>query len=113
MIRMDLDADSQRTVLVEDDGSKILVNSYSVATRILASDLASPEKLENHFLLTAGALGTQLHKSYALKRSDGQRSDDLTIENISAFLFDVLNGKVELRSLDSHVTFAELKERFS
>ncbi len=113
MIRMDLDADSQRTVLVEDDGSKILVNSYSVATRILASDLASPEKLENHFLLSAGALGTQLHKVYSLQRPDGQRSDELSVENIAAFMFDVLDGKVSLRSLDSQVTFAELKEKFS
>lgn len=112
-IRMDLDADAQRTVLVEDDGSKILVNSYSVATRILASDLASPEKLENHFLLSAGALGTQLHKVYTLTGPDGQKSDELTIENISAFLFDILNGKIAIRALSSQVTFSELKDKFS
>ena len=111
-IRMDLTADAQRTVLVDEDGSKILVNSYSVATRILASDLASPDRLENHFLLSAGALGTQLLKSYSLGKADGSRSADLTIENIADFLFDVLSGKVAVRDLDSHISFQELREKF-
>lgn len=111
-IRMDLSADAQRTVLVDADGSNILVNSYSVATRILATDLASPERLENHFLLTAGALGTQVHKTYTLHRANGERSLELTIENISDFLFDVLCGKVGVQDLDARVTFAELQERY-
>ena len=111
-VRMDLDADAQRTVLVEEDGSRILVNSYSVATRVLASDLVNPERLENHFLLSAGALGTQLQKEYVLSGPDGQKSDELTIENISAFLFDVLDGKMEIPDLNSHVSFEELKEKF-
>lgn len=111
-ILMDLSADAQRTVLVDDEGSNILVNSYSVATRVLASDLASPDKLENHFLLSAGALGTQLQHTYALNRKDGVRTPDLTIENISKFLFAVLQGRVKVRDLDGRVTFSELKERF-
>lgn len=111
-IKLDLTADSQRTVLLDEDSSRILVNSYSVATRILASDLASPEKLENHFLLTAGALGTQLQSVYSLTKEDGTKSEDLTIENISAFLFDVLEGKTEVQTLSSTVTFRELKEKF-
>ena len=112
-ILMDLAADAQRTVLVDDGGSNVLVNSYSVATRVLASDLADPERLENHFLLTAGALGTQLQRTYALNKSDGSKSADLTIENISAFLFAVLEGRVTVRDLDSHVSFEELRERFA
>ena len=111
-IRMDLASDSQRTVLNGEDGSRILVNSYSVATRVLASDLATPERLENHFLLTAGALGTQLQRTYSLTSPDGGKSADLTIENISEFLFSVLRGVVSVQELDGHVTFAELKERF-
>lgn len=112
-IRMDLAADAQRTVLVDDDGSNVLVNSYSVATRVLATDLANPEKLENHFLLSAGALGTQLQRTYTLNCDDGGKSAPLTIENISAFLFDVLEGGVLVRDLDAHVTFSELQERFA
>ena len=111
-ILMDLGADAQRTVLVDDDGSNILVNSYSVATRVLASDLANPERLENHFLLSAGALGTQLQRTYALNKSNGEKSADLTIENIAAFLFEVLDGAVEVRDLDGRVTFDELKQKF-
>ncbi len=111
-ILMDPVADAQRTVLVDDDGSNILVNSYSVATRVLASDLASADRLENHFLLSAGALGTQTLKTYALNKRDGSKSDDLTIENIAEFLFGVLEGRVRVRDLDGRVSFQELKERF-
>lgn len=112
-VLMSFDADSQRTVLVDEEGSTILVNSYSVATRVLASDLANPERLENHFLISAGALGTQLLKSYALTKADGEKSDELTVESIAAFMFDVLEGRVVVRELDSHVSFAELREKFA
>lgn len=111
-ILMDLSADAQRAVLVDDEGSNILVNSYSVATRVLASDLASPERLENHFLISAGALGTQLLRSFSLGTADGGKSADLTIENISDFLFTILSGQVTIRDLDVRVTFRELQERF-
>jgi hypothetical protein len=111
-ILMDLGADTQRTVLVDEDGSKILVNSYSVATRILASDIASPDKLENHFLLSAGALGTQLQREFTLNKANGEKSSALTIENISTFLFSVLQGKTEVRDLDGRVSFEELKRKF-
>ena len=111
-ILMDLDADTQRTVLVDEDGSKILVNSYSVATRILASDIASPDKLENHFLLSAGALGTQLKREFTLSRANGEKSEVLSIENIADFLFDVLQGKVEVRDLDGRIKFEDLKRKF-
>jgi len=111
-IEMDLSADAQRTVLVEEDGSNILVHSYSVASRILASDLAHPGRLENHFLITAGALGTQVLKTYTLVREDGGRSEDLTIENIASFFFEILSGRLSVRELDSRVSFEELKDRY-
>ena len=112
-IEMDLAADAQRTVLVDEDGSNILVNSYSVASRVLATDLANPERLENHFILTAGALGTQVLKTYTLAKEDGQRSEELTMENIASFLFKIQDGTIPIRDLDSHVTFEELRERYA
>lgn len=111
-IRMDLKEDAQRTVLVDEEGANILVNSYSVATRVLVADLADPEKLENHFLLKAGALGTQLQKVYTLPKADGSRSAELTIENIADFLFRVLDGSIAVADLKGTVTFDELRERF-
>ena len=54
----------------------------------------------------------QLQHTYALNRKDGVRTPDLTIENISKFLFAVLQGRVKVRDLDGRVTFSELKERF-
>ncbi|MDO4537550.1 MAG: hypothetical protein Q4B54_05260 [Coriobacteriales bacterium] len=111
-IAMDPVSDAQRTDLVGEDGSKMLVRSYSVATRVLASDITNPEKFENHFLLSAGALGTQMLKSYTLVRENGERSAELTIENIADFLFRVSSGAVRVQELDGHVSFQELRERF-
>lgn len=111
-IQMNLKEDTQRTVLVDEDGANILVNSYSVATRVLVADLADPERLENHFLLKAGALGTQLQKVYTLPKADGTRSSELTVENIADFLFRVLDGSIAVADLEGTVTFDELRERF-
>ena len=111
-ILMNLKEDAQRTVLVDEEGANILVNSYSVATRVLVADLADPAKLENHFLLKAGALGTQLQKVYTLPKADGSRSAELTIENIADFLFRILDGSLAVADLEGTVTFDELRERF-
>ena len=83
-----------------------------MASRILASDLAHPGRLENHFLITAKALGTQVLKTYTLVREDGGRSEDLTIENIASFFFEILSGRLSIRELDSRVSFEELKNRY-
>ena len=104
-IRMDLKEDAQRTVLVDEEGANILVNSYSVATRVLVADLADPEKLENHFLLKAGALGTQLQKVYTLPKADGSRSAELMRISFSGYW----TGQSRLPTLRvrSHLTSCE------
>ncbi|MCL2138606.1 MAG: hypothetical protein FWH41_10740 [Treponema sp.] len=112
-ICLDIEADSQRTVLVDDDqDAKILIHSYSVASRVLVSDLINMENFENHFLIISASLGSQILKAYSLNREDGSKSDDLTVENISSFFFKILNGTVQIRDLNESISFDELRQRY-
>ncbi len=111
-IKMDLEDDHQRTVLVDDEGSTTTVNSYSVSGRLLVADLIDFEKLENHFLIGAGALNSQILKVYSLMRSDGEKSEELTVENISDFFFNIISGVVQIQNISGEISFNELKKAF-
>lgn len=111
-IKMDLEDDHQRTVLVDDEGSTTTVNSYSVSGRLLVADLIDFEKLENHFLIGAGALNSQILKVYSLTKSDGEKSEELTVENISDFFFNIISGKVRIQNISGEISFNELKKAF-
>lgn len=109
-IKMDIDHDKQHTVLVGEDDSRTIVNSYSVAGRVLATDLLDMDKLENHFLIEAGALGSQILKVYSLTKEDGSKSDELTVDNIAAFFFKILSGEITVQEISGEISFAELKK---
>jgi hypothetical protein len=112
-ILLDIEADSQRTVLVDESDAKTLLHSYSVASRVLVSDLLNMENLENHFLIISASLGSQILKSYSLHKEDGSKSEDLTLTNISAFFFKILSGVIQIRELSDAVSFDELKQHYS
>jgi len=111
-IRLDIEADSQRTVLVDESDTKTLLYSYSAASRVLVSDLLNLEDLENHFLIISASLGSQILKTYSLQKEDGGKSDDLTLTNIAEFFFNVLNGVVQIRDLSDSVPFDELRQKY-
>jgi len=111
-IRLDIAADSQRTVLVDETDTKTLLHSYSVASRVLVSDLLNLENLENHFLIISASLGSQILKTYSLQKEDGSKSDDLTLTNIAVFFFRILNGEVQIRELNDAISFDELRQRY-
>ena len=111
-IRLDIEADSQRTVLVDESDTKTLLHSYSVASRVLVSDLLDLENLENHFLIISAGLGSQILKTYSLHREDGSKSEDLTLTNISAFFFKILSGVIQIRELNDAIPFDELRQRY-
>lgn len=111
-IKMNLEDDHQRTVLVDDDGSTTTVNSYSVSGRLLVADLIDFEKLENHFLIGAGALNSQILKVYSLTKSDGEKSEELTLENISDFFFNIISGVIQIQDISGEISFNELKKVF-
>ncbi|MGN1102979.1 MAG: hypothetical protein ACI4RG_12350, partial [Huintestinicola sp.] len=111
-IKMDLESDNQRTVLLDDDGATMTVNSYSISGRVLAADIIDFEKLENHFLIGAGALNSQILKVYSLTKEDGSKSDELTVENIAEFFFKILSGVVQVQDVSGSISFSDLKKSF-
>lgn len=111
-IKMNLDDDHQRTVLVGDDGSTTTVNSYSVSGRLLVADMVDFDKLENHFLIGAGALNSQILKAYSLTKSNGEKSEELSVENISDFFFKIISGAVQIQDISGEISFSDLKKSF-
>jgi len=95
-IRVDMQNDTQRTVLSDETGAKFLVNSYSVAGRVLVSDLIDFDKLENHFLIISAGLGSQILKQYSLTKSNGEKGPELSIQNIASFFFKILDGSQQV-----------------
>jgi hypothetical protein len=111
-IRMDIEADSQRTVLVDENDGKLLLHSYSVAGRVLVSDLLDAENFENHFLILSASLGSQILKTYSLQRADGSKSDELTVPRIADFFFSIVSGKTRIQDLSGSIPFEELRKRY-
>lgn len=113
-VRMDYQHDSQRTVLTDPNdqsgiGGNIIVNSYSIATRVLAADMLDLDKLENHFLMAAGSLGSQILKTYTLSKADGSKSEELSLMNIADFFFKILSEEIEVQEMSSTVALSDLK----
>ena len=111
-IKIDMFNDTQRTVLTGEDGTQSLINSYSVASRVLVSDLVDLDKLENHFLIVSASLGSQILKQYSLTKANGEKGPELAVRPISEFFFDILSGKVQIKEIDGTVSFDELKKTF-
>jgi len=111
-IKIDLENDTQRTVLTDDNGTQSLINSYSVASRVLISDLIDMEKMENHFLIISASLGSQILKTYSLTKSNGEKGPELSVKNIAQFFFDVLNGKIKIQEIDGNVNFDDLSKNY-
>lgn len=106
-IAMDLTADEIHTTL-KDEKSQVAINSYSVANKVLIADLLDSDKFQNHFLLTAAALGPQLLRTYNLGKDKNGKDVPLSIERIRCFFFDILNGKIQIQELSGSVDVAKL-----
>ncbi|MDR0568797.1 MAG: hypothetical protein LBG87_06290 [Spirochaetaceae bacterium] len=111
-IKLDIEADSQCTVLVDETDTKILLHSYSVASRVLVSDLIDLENMENHFLILSASLGSQVLKTYTLPKADGTPAAELTLQNIADFFFNLLNGKIQISNLSGSISFDELRQKY-
>lgn len=98
-IEINLAADDLRTTLTDGKMQRSL-HSYSVVGKVLAADLIDTDKFQNHFLLTAAALGPQMLKTYDLGVDKDGTPAVLTTERIRAFFFDLLHGIVKVKPLD-------------
>lgn len=70
------------------------------------------ENCVNHFLIGAGALNSQILKVYSLMKSGGEKSEELTVENISDFFFNIISGVVQIQNISGEISFNELKKVF-
>ncbi len=111
LISIDIRSNGQKANLKADDGTMLLVHSYSVAGKVLVSDLQDFEKLQNHFIINAAALSSQLMRDYDVTDSKGN-SVPLEIGRIRKFFFDILDGRVVIKEIDGNIDFEELKQKF-
>ena len=98
-IEINLDSDDLRTTLTDGELQRSL-HSYSVVGKVLAADLIDTDKFQNHFLLTAAALGPQMLKTYDLGTDKDGKPALLTTDRIRTFFFDLLYGKIKVKDLD-------------
>jgi hypothetical protein len=106
-IIMDVDADDIRTTLADDEMQKTL-HSYTVVGKVLIADLLDSDKFQNHFLLTAAALGSQLLKSYGIGKDVNGNNIELTPEKIADFFFNILRGKIVVQPLNGTLNISQI-----
>lgn len=107
VIQMDAKTDELKTMLSEEQKTT-LVYSYSVAGKVLAADLVDFERLQNHFLIGATAMGSQILRTYDLGiGADGQKAV-IEPEKVAAMFFDILHGKKKVQVIDGKFSIQEL-----
>jgi hypothetical protein len=106
-IEMNIDTDEVKTTLTNDETHKNL-RSYTVVGKVLAADLLDTDKFQNHFLLTAASLGSQLLMTYDLGLDSTGEPASLSMGKIRDFFFDVLNGKIEIQNLDGNFGISQI-----
>ncbi len=110
-IKMSLEADELKSVLRSDEMQQI-IRSYSVIGKVLAADLLDIGKFNNHFLLTAASLGSQLLKAYNLGIENSNESKMLTVESISNLFFDILLGKIDIQEMSGNFSMKDIVDKF-
>ncbi|MEN6618795.1 MAG: hypothetical protein ABFC28_04770 [Rikenellaceae bacterium] len=111
-IEMNLDSDEVKTTLTDEDTQKTLC-SYTIVGKVLAADLLDVEKFQNHFLLTAASLGSQLLKEFDLGLDAKGEPVPLSFERIREFFFNILHGKIEIKTIGGKFNISEITGKFS
>jgi len=106
-IEMSIDTDEVRSDLVDSETRKTL-RSYTVVGKVLAADLIDTDKFQNHFLLTAASLGTQLLRTFDLGVGSDGKQKQLTIDNIRAFFFGILKGQIEVKEMNGTFDLSQI-----
>ena len=111
-ILMDLDSDAIKSDLTSEEVQKT-IRSYTVIGKVLAADLIDMDKFQNHFLLTAASLGSQLLTNYDLGLDKDGKTAVLNVERISNFFFDLLHGKIEVQNMEGKFDIHQITGRFN
>ena len=106
-IEINIATDEVKTTLANAEIQKTL-RSYTVIGKVLAADLLDTDKFQNHFLLTAASLGSQLLKTYDMGIDKESKPATLTFDKIRDFFFDILNGKIEIQDIDGKFDISQI-----
>jgi len=98
-IEMNLESDDLRTTLRDEETQKSL-HSYTVVGKVLAADLINADRFQNHFLLSAAALGPQLLRSYDFGYDANGNMKKLSFDEIHDFLMDINSGRIPVKTID-------------
>ena len=109
-IAMDVEADEIKSKLADEQVQKTL-RSYTVVGKVLAADLLDTDKFQNHFLLTAASLGSQLLKTYDFGTDKEGKPVRLDIPTIRQFFFDINSGKLEIKDMDGTFNISDIAGR--
>jgi hypothetical protein len=106
-IKMDIEAVEIKTTLTTEEFQKTLL-SYTVISKVLAVDLLDTDKFQNHFILAAAGLNSQLLRNYDLGRDVNGNPVELVIEKIKDFFFNILHGKIEVKDVDGNFNIKQI-----
>ncbi|MDR1882797.1 MAG: hypothetical protein LBR26_08465 [Prevotella sp.] len=111
-IEMNIATDEIKSTLANEDVQKTL-RSYTVIGKVLAADLLDTDKFQNHFLLTAASLGSQLLKTYDMGTDKDGKPATLTFDKIRDFFFNILHGKIEIQDIDGKFDISQITGKFN
>jgi hypothetical protein len=106
-IRMNVESDSTPINLYTKDNDKTVVRSFSVAGKVMVSDLLKLDELDNHFILRAASLAGHLEKTY------GIAAGELDPMKIATALFKVMEGRTDIPIVDMKIDIENLKKELA
>lgn len=109
-IMMNLDVDEVKSTL-SSENKQMTVRNYTIIGKVLAADIIDWEKMQNHFLLTAAGLSSQLLSVYDLGPDASGQKTLLTPEKISDFFMNILQGKISIPEIDGTFTIESISEK--
>lgn len=110
-IEINVDIDEVKSKLVDDQVQKT-IRSYTVIGKVLAADLIDTDKFQNHFLLTAASLGSQLLKTYDFGADKDGKPIRLDVPTIRDFFFGINTGKVVVKDMEGRFSITDISGRF-
>lgn len=105
------DADEVRTTLSNEEMQKTL-RSYTIIGKVLAADLIDTDKFQNHFLLTAAALGPQLLKTYDLGPDKDGNTAVLSFDRLREFFFNLLRGTLQVQEMSGNFSINKVAQKY-
>jgi len=111
-IKMSFNTDELKSVLSSENSQQV-IRSYTVIGKVLAADILDVDKFQNHFLLTAASLGSQLLRNYDMGNDSSGNKMELTMDKIADYFFDILNGKIDIQDMKGDFSMSDIINKFN